>query len=258
MRFSTILAVLLIFSGCASVPQPRTGGSDEKAVRILQQSAEAHGWAALQERQAVNVSFAGEWSPVVDRLQPVLVDKPHRGTSVERYPVAAAGTIRQTHVGSAGTKRVEREKDATRVWIDGEAVNDPEVIAAAALVADNYRMFLFGPGFFLQRNAPVQYLGRSTVDGFACVNLLAVLRPGIGQSAEDRVILSIDREQHYLRRVRITIEGLESTRGAVADIYLRDHLRIDGILWPSTFYESLQRPLSLPVHNWRLTAIDYD
>jgi hypothetical protein len=104
----------------------------------------------------------------------------------------------------------------------------------------------------------VQYLGTETVDGSPCDNLLAVLKPGIGNSVEDRVVISIDHDHHWVRRVRITVDGLESTRGAVADIYLRDHIRIGGILWPTTFYEELKRPFGASVHRWRLTAIDYD
>ena len=88
-----------------------------------------------------------------------------------------------------------------------------------------------------------------------CDQLLAVLKPGIGRSAEDRVVVSIDREHHWVRRVRMTLEGLETTRGAVVDIYLRNPMRIDGIVCPTTFYEELERPFVMPVHRWHLVGI---
>ncbi len=82
------------------------------------------------------------------------------------------------------------------------------------------------------------------------------MAPGIGNSAEDRVVISVDRTSHWIRRFRITLDGLESARGAIADIYLRDHIRISGILFPTAFYEELKKPFMAPVHHWRLTAID--
>lgn len=103
----------------------------------------------------------------------------------------------------------------------------------------------------------VQSVGAERVDGVQCDNLLAVLRPRLGNSPEDRVVISVDRG-HRIRRLRITVDGLASTRGAVADIFLRDPVRVGGVQWPTQFYEQLKRPLVLSVHRWRLTAIDLD
>ena len=259
LHHSAILSVVLALSltGCVNVPQPRSGGSDQQAVQILRQAAEAHGSAALQQTHDVNVRFEGKWNPFVARIQPVLVDDRFRGTSEERFLLHEA-TVGQTHFGPGGSKQVYRDKTTTRVWYNGHESTDAEVRDAAALVADNYRMFLLGPCFFQERFAMVQYLGTETVDGSKCDNLLAVLKPGMGNSVEDRVVISIDHDRHWVRRVRITVDGLESTRGAVADIFLRDHIRIGGILWPTTFYEELKRPFGVSVHRWHLTAIDYD
>ena len=162
----------------------------------------------------------------------------------------------QTHTGAAGRKRVFRDLKEIHVSYQDVESHDQSALDAAALVADAYRMFLFGPQFFLERNASVEYLGTETVDEMPCDQLLAVIKPGFGNSPEDRVILSIDLTHHWLRRVRMTLTGLDTTRGAIVDIFLRDHIRIGGVVWPTGFYEELKRPFNLSVHRWRLTGID--
>ena len=243
--------------GMCQRPSTAPGGSDERAVEILRQAADAHGLAALKQVHDVNVRFEGKWNQFVARVQPVLVDARFRGSSEERFLLNEA-VVGQAHSGPSGTKQVYRDKTTTRVWYNGQESNSSDVRDAAALVSDNYRMFLFGPYFFLERSATVQFLGTEKIDGFQCDNVLAVLNPGIGNSLEDRVVISIDQDRRWVRRVRITVEGLKSTRGAIVDIYLRDHVRIGGILWPTTFFEELKRPFNSPVHRWRLTAIDFD
>lgn len=256
-RALPVALIALFLVGCTKIPDARPGGSDPAALVLLQQSAEAHGWARLQQRTAVHADFDGSWSWLVSRVQPVLVDRDFRGRSSERYAIATPA-VDQTHHGKGGEKRVRRDAAGTRVWYNGVESADPEVRDAAALVADNYRMFLLGPGFFLERAAVVHPLGRSTIDGHRCDDVLAVLRPGLGNSTEDRVILSIDRDNRVLRRVRITVEGLASTRGAIADIAFSDHVRFDGVLFPTRYVETLKRPFPADVHDWRLTGIRFE
>jgi hypothetical protein len=257
LRFISPLVAFLALSGCVGVPWPHPGGSDAQAVQILRQAEIAHGSSALETIHDVNVRLEGKWDWLVTRVQPVLVDDRFRGTSEERYLVhdTAAG---QAYTGVGGVKQVYRDHSTTRVWYNGRENNDPLVRDAAALVADNYRMFLLGPWFFRERIKTVQYLGVETVDGRDCDNLLAALQPGLGNSSEDRVVISIDNKCHWVRRLRITVDGLESTRGAVADIYLRDQMKVNGAIWPTTFYEELKRPFAASVHHWRLVAIDFD
>jgi hypothetical protein len=83
-----------------------------------------------------------------------------------------------------------------------------------------------------------------------------VLRPGFGAAAEDRVILFIDRTTKQLRRVRMTLNGLESTRGAEVDVTFRDFRRIDGVLWPTDFDERIRVPFDLHAHHWKMTGLD--
>ena len=70
-------------------------------------------------------------------------------------------------------------------------------------------------------------------------------------------LLFIDAENHLLRRVRFTMEGLESTQGAIAEVDFFEHREIAGVVWPTRFYERLRKPIpSLPVHDWRLIGLD--
>ncbi len=256
-RVIFLLAPLLAPAGCASIPQPRPGGSDAKAVSILHEAALAHGTDELQRLHDVNIRFEGKWNPFVAKVQPTLVDDQFRGRSEERYLIGEPA-VGQCHIGPGGCKQVYRDRTTTRVWYNDKATADPEVGDAAALVADNYRMFLLGPLFFEERGATVQYLGTNYVDGEQCDDILAELRPGLGNSVEDRVVVSIDRDKRLIRRLRISVDGLKSTRGAIVDVYLRDHIRIHGINWPTRFYEELLRPFPSPVHRWRLIGIDFD
>jgi hypothetical protein len=82
------------------------------------------------------------------------------------------------------------------------------------------------------------------------------LRPGIGNSEVDQLELWIDRSTHLMHRVRMTLNGLESTRGALVDIDTFAHRRVVGIQWPTRFHERLLRPAPLDVHAWRLTGLD--
>lgn len=143
------------------------------------------------------------------------------------------------------------------VAFNGRPSPDKEVLAAAALVADGYRLFLTGPFHFLSGNETLATAGSEAVDGRECDVLLAERRPGHGLSVEDRYLLYIDREQRWLRRVRFTMEGLASTQGAVAEVDFFDHRRIAGVVWPTRFHERLKKPIpNLPVHDWRLVGLD--
>lgn len=257
-RLLPVVLVLLV-GGCASRGIPQAGGSGEQpaARALLQKSAEAHGLSAFRQIEDLNVSYSGEWYTIVGALQPTLIDADFRQGSQERILLKSGPQVGQRHLGVKGTKQVIRRKGDVTVFYNDTPAGDRDVLAAAALVADGYRMFLTGPFYFLDGNLSLESAEDETVEGRACKTLVAVRRPGHGLSTEDRYLLFIDAENHLLRRVRFTMEGLESTQGAVAEVDFFDHKEIAGVIWPTRFYERLRKPIpSLPVHDWRLTGLD--
>ncbi|WP_157548911.1 hypothetical protein [Piscinibacter sakaiensis] len=247
-------------AGCASllpIGEPASA-TDPGAAALLAESADAHGLAAFRTLGDLSVSYDGRWRPLIDRLQPVLVDRGHRRTSQERL-LLAEGRIGQSHRGPAGTKHVRRDPDGVAVWFDGEASTDRDVLDAAALVADAYRLFLLGPLALAGRPLPMRRAGGETVDGAACELVDVWLRPGLGRVARDRLTLAIDRRTRRMRRLRFTLEGLRSTQGAVAKVDCFEFVERHGVAWPTRFHERLRRPIpGLPVHDWTLTGLDAD
>jgi hypothetical protein len=142
------------------------------------------------------------------------------------------------------------------VAYNGAVSNDAEANRAAALVADAYRLFLLGPFYFQQSSTGFAIHGASVVDQTPCDDVLATLRPGFGGAEEDRVVLSIDRSSKLLRRVRLTLNGLDSTRGAEVDVTFRNFKQIDGVLWPTDFDERIRSPFDLAAHRWNLLGLD--
>ena len=253
------LATVIFLSGCASRAIPPAGALEIQADAraLLQQSAEAHGLSAFREITDISVAYAGDWYGLVGKIQPTLVDPDFRQKSQERIIIKPAPIVAQLHTGAKGSKRVLRTSDTTQVHYNEVADSRADVLDAAALVADGYRMFLTGPFYFLDGNISLTTVGGESVNGRSCQTLLAIRRPGHGNAAEDRYLLFIDSENHYLRRLRFTMEGLESTRGAIAEVDFFDHQTIAGVVWPTRFYERLIKPIpNLPVHDWRLTGLD--
>lgn len=249
-------------AGCASNPLPvgiaRMPG-DEPARLRLRACREAHGLAALPTLQDVSVSYDGRWRPFIDRVQPEVVDRGFRASSEERL-VLRGPVIAQAHRGPAGSKHVvfrRRPSPEASVWYNGAPNRKPSVLAAAALVADAYGLFLLGPLWLEGRgDLEPRSAGTVRVDGRDCDLVETWLTPGLGLSALDRVVLAIDRRDGVMRRVRFTLEGYEGTQGAVAEVDTFDHQRRHGILWPTRFYERVVHPVSLPAHDWRMVGLD--
>ncbi len=263
------LLSLPALAACAA-PLPDVPATTPEARALLEVSAAAHGLPAFLRLNDIAVSYAGEWPPVIDRLQPVLVDRGFRGTSEERL-LPRQGLVAQAHRGPDGAKHVTRRsaplpRGEVRVWFNGEDSADTERRAAAALVADGYSLFLLGPlflaGWGVPRAVAVEQAGteRLVLDSrsFDCELLRARIAPGLGVAEADRLLLWIDREERLMRRVRFSLDGLASTRGAVAEVDCHDHVTRAGVRFPMRFRERLLRPLPLRVHDWRLTGLDLD
>ncbi len=263
--------LLPLLSACAS-PLPELLGtrSPPAAQARLRDSAQAHGLAAYKALRDVNVSYSGQWRPLIGRLQPVLVDGGFRVSSQERL-MPAQGLVAQAHTGLSGSKQVLRRtamfgggggssaggQGDVRIWFNGEESADADARAAAALVVDGYSLFLLGPMVLADRNLVLELSGTDTVDGRVCDVLHVRLEPGLGFSVRERVALLIDRQDALVRSIRFGLEGLVSTQGAVAEVELYDHVQRHGVTWPTRFYERLLRPFPrLPVHDWTLTGLD--
>ena len=264
----TLLLTPMALSACATpLPPINEEAINPEAEALLQSSAQAHGFVALQTLSEITVRYEGEWRPLVARLQPALIDDGFRGGSEEHLRLRE-GVIDQLHTGPQGQKRVERRWSQTtpgtiRVWFNGAESNDPDKRAAAALVADGYALFLLGPmllaGAWSSRRTALALAApeRITVhgDAYDCDVLGMTLTPGLGLSKTDHIALHIDRGERLTRRVRFSLDGLAGTRGAVAEVDTFAHVTRDGVRWPVGFYERLLRPVPLPVHDWRLTAL---
>ncbi len=258
LRWLLLALCLPLLGACVSVMPPvQHSGEQPEARALLEASAQAHGITAFRQLRDINVSYDGQWRYLVQKLQPVLIDADFRKTSEERLLLGRERVIGQRHSGPGGVKQVTRQATSVEVHYNGQPSSDRDVLAAAALVADAYRMFLLGPMHFLEGNASLALAGTGDVEGRACDLLLAVRRPGHGQSVEDRYLLFIDRQDRLLRRVRFSMEGLASTQGAVVEVDFFDHRDIAGVRWPTRFFERIRKPIPmLPVHAWRLTGLD--
>jgi hypothetical protein len=258
-----------VTAGCAS--GGRTDGTDEDAAGVLEKSARAHGLEAFATLRDINVAYAGHWHSLVKHLQPTLVDATFRGASEERL-IPHEGRVSQFYQGTAGHKAVNRLRQGRdpgqiEVWFNGARTTSDDSRAAAALVSDGYSLFLLGPLLLLSNwraSVTVTSQRASTVrlyqDGKRrwCHSISLTLTPGLGLSREDQLILWIDADELLMRRASFTLNGLQSTRGAVAHVDTFSYVQVNGIQCPTRFHEHLERPLPLGVHDWALTGIDFN
>ena len=249
------LACLLTACATPQICSREIRKSDPAAKALVAASQRAHGQEAFAKVRDISVRYEGRWASIGPRFQPVLADTKFRRGSEERLLVGPR-VIAQEHSGPAGKKLVLRTPGKVSVSYHGVRSDDAETQRAAALVADAYTLFLLGPFYFDRPGVVLTPNGEATVDQWVCDEVLAVLRPGFGLAAEDRVILSIDRTTKKLRRVRMTLSGLESTRGAEVDVTFRDFRTIGGILWPTDFDERIRVPFDLHAHHWRLLGLE--
>jgi hypothetical protein len=259
MKQIPLMLIFLIglLSSCAStqICSRSITNSEPEALALVKASQKAHGGDAFDQIRDLSVRYEGKWAAIGPRFQPVLVDSKFRGASEERI-ILSPRIIAQSHTGPGGVKGVLRSPGQIAIAYNGILSQDAEAKQAAALVADAYALFLLGPFYFQQRGTVFALNGESFVDEAMCDEVLAILRPGIGMAEEDRVILHIDRGSKLLRRVRLTLNGLDSTRGAEVDVTFRDFKNIDGILWPTDFDERIRSPFKLHAHHWNLRGLE--
>ena len=246
-------------------PPPGSSAGAAAAQARLMDSAHAHGLAAYRQYTDISVAITGQWRPLIDRIQPEVVDRAYRGRSEERL-LPALGAVAQSWRGSDDPRlrkhvfwqrgdAATAKPDELGLWYDGRASTDVARANASALVAECCGLFLLGPLWLVGRCVPLEVNGTERVNGRLCDAVQVWLRPGLGRSPQDRVTVLVDRDDQLTRRVRFTLEGFVSTRGAVAEVDRMDFSRRFGVLWPTRFYEEVVHPLRLPAHDWALTGL---
>lgn len=269
-------ACMLVLSACVSSPSRPydTPGPIDRinAQGVIAAARTAHGVQSYEALHDINVSYAGDWSWLVTKLQPVLTDANFRGNSQERL-LPAERIVAQRHTGLGGAKQVVR----TGPQIIGQSAlqqpqfstgdiavsyntvpsRDAEVLDAAAMVVDGYSFFLLGPLALTSADTRFRYVLADAIDGRDYDVLTTSTSPGLGRSQGDTLTFWFDRETHLMRRVRFSLNGMESTQGAVAEVEVSDYVLYAGVQWPTRFVERLIKPVpGLTVHHWRLTGLD--
>lgn len=248
-------STLALLAACGSIPLPKGSAIQPEALALLEQSQQAHGKAAFAAIRDISVSYTGTWFDLIKRIQPAITDPAYRQTSQERM-LLADKVIAQMHSGPAGQKAVVETDRKIAVWYNGAPYAGADQQAAAHLVLHAYQLFLY-PAFYVQRASVLERAGSSVVNGRDCDVLLAVLRPGIGNSPEDRVLLSIDRQDKLVRRVWLTLEGSAPSQGAIVSVEHDKFVNVGGVMLPTHFYETVVKPFAgLPAHDFSLSGID--
>lgn len=252
------MALAALFAGCASLPTPIARHSTADGLALLDAAATAHGWDAYQRARDVNLRHEGRWYDAIARVQPLLVDREFRVTAEERIVVGARTSAKSYSGGTGGVKLALRTPAAIEVWVNGTLQTDAAKLAAAALVLDAYRLFWLGPLFLREQGAVVELRGSGRVRGVDCDWLLARLTPGFGLAAEDRVMACVGRSDRRFVQLRLSVDGLASTRGAVVEVDMNDYVVVQGVALPTQLIERVVRPLPLPVRDWWLVGADVD
>ena len=265
LRWLTIVAIGAFLAACGGVPKlDPSASSTDKGRALFEATTAAHGKDAFADIKDLSIAYDSRWYDLIQRIQPILTDGKFRQGSEERL-IIDEGITAQLHTGEAGKKFVLRQRDyfasdvngTTQVWFNGELASDPVVIDSASLVVDAYRVFIFGPLHYLAGEHIFRDAGTTWINDRLVDKLLVITRPGLGESVEDRHLLYIDRETKLTTRIRFTLEGLESTKGAVVETDFSDFISMHGVMWPTTFFERVTKPIpNLPAHAWSLLGLD--
>jgi hypothetical protein len=168
----------------------------------------------------------------------------------------AVGNATVNAVGNASGSKPKRYNGKLSIWYNQQPHTGAAQMAASHIVLHAYQLFLY-PAFYVQRASLFELAGSDVINGRPCDRLLAVLRPGIGNSAEDRVQLCIDREDKRVRSTWLTLEGSEPSKGAVVSVVYDKFVDVGGVIWPAHFYETVVRPLAgLVAHDFSLSGLD--
>ncbi len=252
----------LTMAGCASVrfpPDPPSAGFSDGLTgdAIFARTLAAHGGDLRRYPGDINLSTDGQWFALIQKIQPVVTDSGFRIRSEERYR-PRDGLYAVAHTGAEGRKHVVRSPDGLVVSYNGTRETDPAKLRATAMTNDAFRMFHFGPTFFLDRASVWRRLTDAEENGRAYYLLRATVCPGFGESTEDDVVLWIDRETSRLFRIHMSLNGFETTVGAHVDTTFLEYRDVAGYLLPVRFHERVRGPLRIDAHTWWTTGLDVD
>ena len=264
-RSSSVLALMLLcltMAGCASVrfpPDPPTTAFADglSGDAIFARTLAAHGGDLRRYPGDINLSTDGRWYALIQKIQPVVSDSGFRIRSQERYR-PSDGLYAIEHTGPDGSKHVVRSRDGLTVAYNGVRETDPAKLRATAMTNDAFRMFHFGPSFFLDRATTWTRLADVGERGKTYHRLRATVRPGFGEAAEDEVVVWIDRQTARLFRIHMSLNGFETTQGAHVDTTFLAYRKVGPFLLPVRFHERVRGPLRIDAHDWYTTGMDLD
>ncbi len=255
-----IFVVATLLTGCASFPRASADArfdDGQDAAAIFAACMEAHGGDIHDYPGDINLSTDGQWYRLIQRIQPIVSDAGFRVTSEERYR-PRDGVYSVHHEGPLGSKQVVRSQAGVAVYYNGKRETDPVRIRATAMTNDAFQMFHFGPSFFKTRAAAMVRIADAREQGRNYRRLLATVKPGFGEAAQDQVVLWIDAQTSRLFRVHMTLNGFETTQGAHVDTTFLEYRKFGPYLLPVRFHERVRGPLRIDAHDWHTTGIDLD
>ena len=252
-------AVLLIAAGCSTrfphVKKSATASEQAEAHAIFERCLAAHGGDIRTFAEDLNLSIDGTWSTLIQRIQPLVTDSAYRITAQERFrPSDQLYAV--WWQGPAGTKKVLRTPTTVEVTYNGIRELDEKKLQAAAMTADAFQLFHLGPSFLQMRRAAFVRLDDAREAGVTYQRLLTTLRPGLGFSPADDVVIWINPRTGRLFRVHLTLNGFETTQGAHVDTTFLEYRQLGRLLLPTRFRERVRGPIRIHAHDWWMTGAD--
>jgi hypothetical protein len=258
-RIAMFSWLLLIAAGCSTKFPPPTAATKftdgHTAEEIFANCLSAHGGDVRTFASDVNLSIDGQWSSLIQRIQPIVTDSAFRITSEERFHPREQLYAAQWR-GPAGTKTVVRTPDSVEVYYNGVQETNNEKRQASAMTADAFQLFHLGPSFLQMRDARFSRLSNLQENGVSYQRLRTTLRPGFGFSESDDVVVWIHPGTHRLFRVHLTLNGFKTTQGAHVDTTFLEYRQIGQMLVPTELDERVRGPIRIHAHRWHLTGAD--
>jgi hypothetical protein len=220
-----LLSPLLALTGCAGTwPEVPAGPGSRSARERLHEAADAHGLTGWRQLRDVNLGFDHLPWPAARGLQ--------RGGPAQLRLLPASGEV--------------------------ALQADPVDPGATPLAAALHRLLLLGPLALADFDGVVNWAEPVTLDGRRCDHLHLPLAPGLGGMVADRLSLYIDRDQLWLRRLQVSLSGLD--RAAVVSVDLAGHRRLHSVVWPMRLATAGGSALlgGPPPLAWQVNGLDVD